>query len=954
MQKVTGRAWWLAIGLLCFAPTAAAQFEITKLSPSSVPVGSGDFTLGITFANPAVGGGTPVYSVTFDGVFLSGVVQTGANTLTVTVPGSYILAPGVVPVEVGQNVGGTTLFTPAVNFTITPPTITSFSPPFAVVGQGAFTLTVNGSGFYTITETDVISPTFIIGTLQLPTTVINNTQLQVNIPASIDAAAQVYNNVELVGPGEEESNVVSYQVVLSTLAIATTQMPVATVNVPYDFTFATTGGIGTLHFGMTGLPSNLSINPATGEVTGTPLTAGTYPVVLTVTDSAAGSATARYILSVQTPLLQITTTQLPNGTVGVPYGANISATGGQGSYTFSLSGSLPAGLSMSSSGAITGTPNKAGTTSFSVQVSDSAGNNVSAIYSITILVPPLTITNGPLGSVPQGSPLNLTFNGSGGNPGYTFSAGSGLPPGTSFSSSGVLSGSPTTQGSYTFQVTVKDSTGVSFSKSFTLTVVAPLVSILENSLPNGQVGVAYSSQLFATGGSTPYTFTITGAPPGLTMTTNGLLSGTPTSDGVFTPTVTVTDAVMDVTSVPYTVTIAPAPLVITTQTLPSGVAGTAYTTTLTATGGDQPYTWTAPGIPTGLTLSAAGTLSGTPASSGTYSITFTVTDSKKVTASVVLGLVINANGITITTASLPNGTVSSPYSATLAATGGAGSNQWAATNLPPGLTMSSSGTISGTPMAAGQFVTVVTVTDAAKTVAVQTYTISILLPTTPGLNFSSLPGNANPGTQSNVQIGLASAYPIPVTVTLNLTFTPDSGPDDPGVQFSAGGRSVTVSIPAGSTSPIGSAAVQFGTTAGTILITADLVAAGQDITPAPAPSVKIRVAPAAPVISSVTAVRGTGGFTVTVVGFATPRQVAQATFTFAAQGSANLQTTSLTVTTSSLFSSYYSSQAALPFGGQFSFVQTFNVTGSLAGITSVTVTLTDPSGTSTPATATLQ
>ena len=856
--------------------------------------------------------------------------------------------------------------TPSVNFTVTPPTITSLQPSVAVAGQGAFTMTVNGSGFFQLQSPQTVTPLLQIGSLTLPTTVVNANQITANIPASITAAPQTYT-VQVLGPGENASNSVNFQVVASLFAITTPQMTAAIANSPYDFTFSTRGGFPPLQFSISGLPNTLRLNTATGEVTGTPTAQGSFPINLTVTDSEGEVASASFTLRVlppPIPLLQFTGAQLPNGTVGVQYNASISVAGGVPPYTFALSGSLPPGLSMSSNGTITGTPTAAGTSTFAVQVTDSAVSSsttasyspstISAPFSITILVPPLTLVTATLANAPQGSPLNLPFVASGGTPPYTFSAGTGLPPGTSLSAGGVLSGSPTIQGTYSFPVTVQDSLQGSFTRNFTLTVVAPLITILEKSLPPGQVGAAFSTQLFASGGSTPYTWSITGAPAGLTMSPNGLLSGTPTADGTFTPTVTVTDPAKDVTTMQYLLIVTPAPLLITTQSLAGGAAGTAYTATLTATGGDAPYTWTATGLPSTLTLSPAGTLSGTPTSSGTYSVVFTVTDSKKVTASVTLGLTIQGNPVTITTKSLPSGTLSVAYSAALAASGGAGSNKWAATGLPPGLSISPGGTISGTPTTAGQYVTVVTVTDAAGTLGVQTYAISILLPTTPALSFSSLPTNGNPGTQTNVQVGLSSAYPIPVTATLSLAFTPDSGPDDPGVQFSTGGRSVTVAIPAGSTSLTGAAAIQYGTTAGTITITANLVAAGQDITPSPQPSVSVRVAPAAPVISSVTAVRGSSGFTVTVTGFATPRQVTQATFTFAAQSSANLQTNSVTAQVSGLFSSWYSSGASAPFGSQFAFVQSFSVNGSVAGITSVTVTLTNAQGNSAAVTANLQ
>ena len=1070
MYEITGKtpyrhSWIILFAIVLLASSAipaSAQgtFFITNLSPSSAPVGSGDFTLTITL-NAAPG--DVGLDVTFNGTDVQILsADTPPNVLEVTVPGGLIMTPGTAPVVVTIINGEDEEPTPAANFTITGPQITSLQPVFALLNSGQVAMTINGSGFYTLSSSNFLSPNVLIGGQSLTSTLVSNTQLTVTIPTSITGTAQNYSvQVQDLtfnsssNPQLFLSNQVPFPVV-PPLAINTVQMAGAMANSPYDFTFVTSGGVPPLQFVISGLPTTLTYNPATGEVTGTPTAQGTFPVSVTVTDSVEETAFARYNLLVGPPVLHFTTsslpvglvgtgylaaitasggtppyifsltppiitasvtrratssglppgltlasngvisgtpnttgtynftvyvtdsigftvsagysisiaipaltfitTSLPSGVVGAQYVATIGATGGVPSYSFSvIGGSPPPGVSMGSNGFLIGTPTTAGTFNFTVQVNDSGGGTASALFSITIAVPPLTITTGTLPGAPAGTPLNIAFAANGGTPPYKWSSSSPLPPGTTFSSAGVLSGSPTTGGAYSFQVTVQDSAGAISSKSFSLTVVAPLITISNATIPNGQAGVPYSVQFFASGGQTPYTWSVSGGPAGVTMSATGLLSGTPTADGQFNVAVSVTDPNNDQTSALFTITIAPAPLVITTSTLPPGTAGIAYAaTTLTATGGDPPYSWSAQGLPAGLTLSASGALSGTPSAAGTYAIPFTVTDSKKATTTAKIVLVIQTNAISITTTALPNGTVGSPYSFTVLSSGGVGSNKWAATNLPQGLTMSQSGALSGTPTTAGQFVTVVTVTDAAGTVGVQTFTLTILLPTTPPLNFSSLPSSGNPGTQTGVQVGLSTPYPVAITATLTLTFAPDSGADDPAVQFSTGGRSTAIQIPAGSTGLTGTVALQFGTVSGLITITADLLAAGQDITPTPPPTVTVRIAPSAPVISSVTAIRGSSGFAVTIIGFATPRQVTQALFTFSAQSSANLQTTSITVPVSSLFAAWYSSPAAGPFGSQFSFLQQFNVSGSLQGITSVTVTLTDPQGNSSAMTANLQ
>ena len=161
--------------------------------------------------------------------------------------------------------------------------------------------------------------------------------------------------------------------------------------------------------------------------------------------------------------------------------------------------------------------------------------------------------------------------------------------------------------------------------------------------------------------------------------------------------------------------------------------------------------------------------------------------------------------------------------------------------------------------------------------------------------------------------------------------------------------------PAGATNGATDVGVQTGSVAGLIAITAQMQATGQDVTPTPVPRRTIRVAAAAPVIvpGTLTAVRNSTGFTVTLTGYVTDRELTQAVFVFTAASGSNLQTTTLTVPTDALFVQYFSGSGATPFGSQFTYTQPFTVTGSTQAIVSVTVTLVNKIGQSAPATATL-
>lgn len=179
-------------------------------------------------------------------------------------------------------------------------------------------------------------------------------------------------------------------------------------------------------------------------------------------------------------------------------------------------------------------------------------------------------------------------------------------------------------------------------------IIKPLV-IDPTALPAAVINVAYSVTLTAAGGVTPYTWAVASGslPKGLSLSTAGVLSGTPTSLGNTTFKVQVTDsqtptAAVDAASKTVTVN---QPLAVGTTTLTAGSVGVPYSASLTATGGVAPYTWTltSGSLPAGLTLSSAGVISGTPTAQGTQTFTVQVTDSElpAVTATGPVSLTIN-------------------------------------------------------------------------------------------------------------------------------------------------------------------------------------------------------------------------------------------------------------------------------------------------------------------------
>ncbi|MGC2618611.1 MAG: putative Ig domain-containing protein [Acidobacteriaceae bacterium] len=491
------------------------------------------------------------------------------------------------------------------------------------------------------------------------------------------------------------------------------------------------------------LPPGLSISSA-GLVSGTPTTAGTYVPLLTVKDSLGFTSSLGVGITID-PAVSVTTTSLPTAYPGVAYPATtLAATGGAGTpYTWTWAAasgsSLPAGLTLSGAGVITGMPTTAGTYNVVVTAKDSAANTGSATFSIVVGAA-LSITSSttlPGGEIGNAYSQQLAATGGTGAP-YTWSTnGAGTTSlqsvGLALASTGLVSNSTTlTSGTATFTATVTDSLSHTASAAFTVKVYAA-VSVTTTTL-SGYVGTPLTAQLAATGGDAPYTWSWSGAiPAGLSLSASGAITGTPTMAGPFAPMVTVKDAAGFSTAQTVNVTIN-AGVSVTTNAVPPGYAGAAYTsTTLAATGGaGAPYTWTwaaAPNssLPAGLNLSTAGTITGTPTTAGTYSVVVTAKDSASNIGFTTITLVVEAK-LTFTPTTLPTGAVSEVYpSTTLAPSGGTGSGYtFAATGLPPGLTLSGTGLLSGTPTTQGTYSSVVvTLTDSASHTSNTTLSITI-------------------------------------------------------------------------------------------------------------------------------------------------------------------------------------------------------------------------------------
>ena len=311
----------------------------------------------------------------------------------------------------------------------------------------------------------------------------------------------------------------------------------------------------------------------------------------------------------------------------------------------------------------------------------------------------LAITTSSLPKGQVGTAYSATLAATGGSAPYTWALTSGtLPAGLTLkASTGAIGGTPTaavSASALTFTVTDSSSTALSKSVSLGLTIspTAPAtLSITTSSLPNGQVGASYSATLVATGGTTPYTWSLSSGtlPSGLSLNAStGAIIGTPTAAANASPlTFTVNDSSNPVqsASVSLGLTIgstASSTLTIATTTLPGGQVGVAYSTALLAAGGTTPYTWSISSgkLPTPLMLNAStGAITGTPtATASATPLTFSVSDSSipVQTKSVNLALTISSStGISVSVSPQNAGiTITQALSLTPTTTDSAGVN----------------------------------------------------------------------------------------------------------------------------------------------------------------------------------------------------------------------------------------------------------------------------------------
>jgi putative Ig domain-containing protein len=339
----------------------------------------------------------------------------------------------------------------------------------------------------------------------------------------------------------------------TSLRITTSVLPSATVDLPYQTSLQASGGAPPYRWVVSFDPPGLSTSEQ-GLISGTPgYPAGTYRLEVSVYDAASKVASADLSLEVAaTSGLRITSLELTTGDVNEPYVDTVEVAGGAPPYTFDWVNGIEDLTLNPSTGILSGIPsNPTGPTGegrqTTVTVSDLVGASAFAIVRVGIRPTPLVITTElPDGRVDE--PYRVELDATGGTGGRTWTVVSGeLPPGLSLNTSTLygwthLEGTPTTVGSYSFTLQVSAG-GILATREYTVEIADRLLSIVTSMLPDADVATPYSVFLVRKGGTGPYEWDVISGnlPPGISLSSEGQLSGTPTTTGDFSFEVRVRD-----------------------------------------------------------------------------------------------------------------------------------------------------------------------------------------------------------------------------------------------------------------------------------------------------------------------------------------------------------------------------------------------------------------------------
>jgi hypothetical protein len=480
----------------------------------------------------------------------------GSTTLTVTLTGAS--APYTVTLS---NNGGTLIGASPLQFTVSPGATTTYTISSATDASGC-PASVSGSATVNVfndTTPPIIScPADVVAILdpqQCNATVNPGTATAIdNVTSTPTITGMRSDGQPLSAPYPKGITTITWRAVDAASNPATC-MQTVTINCPtitlpalagsalvgvfYDQALSASPS-GNYSYSVSGtLPPGLTVNPATGRLSGISTQVGLFS--FTVTAMACGCSGSRtYSLAIVCPSITLTPASLPSAVTGMAYSQLITANPTGTGYSYAVnSGTLPTGLSLNSvTGALSGTPLSAGNYSFAITTTGVGLCTGTRAYNLLVTSTCTTITVNPA-SLPQGTLGTLysqTVSATGGVAPYSFSLASGALPGglTLDTNSGFISGIPAASGSFVFTIRATGQGGCTGQRSYVLSVSCGTLTFAPNTLPNGVRGSIYSHQLSVSPANhATFSVLLGSLPPGFTLSSAGLLSGTTSQTGTY-------------------------------------------------------------------------------------------------------------------------------------------------------------------------------------------------------------------------------------------------------------------------------------------------------------------------------------------------------------------------------------------------------------------------------------